>query len=52
MQSLHTTELDMAKPAKASDIEVVLSDMAWAIYSTHHTVLLTRCSNSWTRNAL
>jgi hypothetical protein len=36
---LHTSELDMAKTVKASDIDVFLSDAAWAIHSTYHTVL-------------
>jgi hypothetical protein len=39
---LHTSELDMAEMAemvKASDIDVFLSDAAWAICSTYHTVL-------------
>jgi hypothetical protein len=28
----------MAKPVNASDIDIFLSDAAWAICSTHHTV--------------
>jgi hypothetical protein len=38
---LHTSELDMADSAsvKTSDIDVFLSDAAWAIRSTYHTVL-------------
>jgi hypothetical protein len=36
---LRTTELDMAKMVKASDIDVFLSDAAWAVCSTYHTVL-------------
>jgi hypothetical protein len=36
---LHTTELDMAKSVKTSDTDVFLSDAAWAIRSTYHTVL-------------
>jgi hypothetical protein len=36
---LHTSELNMAKTVKASDIVVFLSDAAWAICSTYHTVL-------------
>jgi hypothetical protein len=36
---LHTFELDMAKTAKASDINVFPSDAAWVICSTYHTVL-------------
>jgi hypothetical protein len=35
---LHTAELNMAKSVKASDIDVFLSDAAWAIHSTYHTV--------------
>ncbi len=31
---LHTAELDMAKLVNASDIDVFLSDAAWAICST------------------
>jgi hypothetical protein len=36
---LRTSELDMAESVKASDIDVFLSDAAWAIRSTYHTVL-------------
>jgi hypothetical protein len=36
---LCTAELDMAKLVKASDINIFLSDAAWAIRSTYHTVL-------------
>jgi hypothetical protein len=36
---LRTSELNMAKMVKASDIDVFLSDAAWAVYSTYHTVL-------------
>jgi hypothetical protein len=36
---LRTSELNMAESVKASDIDVFLSDAAWAICSTHHTVL-------------
>ncbi len=36
---LHTSELDMAKMVKPSDIDVFLSDTAWAVCSTYHTVL-------------
>jgi hypothetical protein len=36
---LCTFELDMAESVKASDINVILSDAAWAICSTYHTVL-------------
>jgi hypothetical protein len=36
---LHTSELNMAKLVKASDINVFLSNAAWAICSTYHTVL-------------
>jgi hypothetical protein len=36
---LHTAELDMAESVNASDIEIFLADAAWAICSTHHTVL-------------
>jgi hypothetical protein len=36
---LRTSKLDMAKLVKASDINVFLSDAAWAIRSTYHTVL-------------
>ncbi len=36
---LCTTELDMAESVKASDIDVFLSDGAWANCSTYHTVL-------------
>ncbi len=36
---LRTFELDMAETVKASDIDIFLSDAAWAICSTYHTVL-------------
>jgi hypothetical protein len=36
---LHTSKLDMSKMVKASDIDVFLSDTAWAVCSTYHTVL-------------
>jgi transposase InsO family protein len=36
---LRTSELDMAEMVKASDIDVFLSDAAWAVRSTYHTVL-------------
>jgi hypothetical protein len=36
---LRTSELDMAKMVKVSDTDVFLSDAAWAICSTYHTVL-------------
>jgi hypothetical protein len=36
---LRTSELDMAETVKPSDIEVFLSDAAWALRSTYHTVL-------------
>jgi hypothetical protein len=39
MNMLHTAELDMAKSVKACDINVFLSDTAWAICSTYHTLL-------------
>jgi hypothetical protein len=34
-----TSELDMAKSVKTSDIDVFLSDATWAVCSTYHTVL-------------
>ncbi len=36
---LRTSELNMAESVKASDIDVFLSDAAWAICSIYHTVL-------------
>jgi hypothetical protein len=36
---VRTSEPDMAKSVKASDIDVFLSDAAWAVRSTYHTVL-------------
>ncbi len=36
---LRTSKLDMAESVKTSDIEVFLSDAAWAVCSTYHTVL-------------
>jgi hypothetical protein len=36
---LHTSKLDMAEMVKVSDVDVFLSDAAWAVRSTYHTVL-------------
>jgi hypothetical protein len=36
---LHTSELNMAETVKPSDIGIFLSDAAWAVRSTYHTVL-------------
>ncbi len=36
---LHTAELDMANLVTPNDIDVFLDNAAWAICSTHHTVL-------------
>ncbi len=36
---LRTTELDMANTVVASDIDAFLTNAAWAICSTYHTVL-------------
>jgi hypothetical protein len=36
---LRTAELDMAELVNASDVDIFLADAAWAIHSTHHTVL-------------
>jgi hypothetical protein len=36
---LCTAKLDMAELVNASDFNIVLADVAWAICSTHHTVL-------------
>jgi hypothetical protein len=36
---LHTSELDMAESVKSSDINIFLSDAAWVVRSTYHTVL-------------
>ncbi len=36
---LRTSELNMAESVKVSDINVFLSDAAWAVCSTYHTVL-------------
>jgi hypothetical protein len=36
---LRTSKLNMAEMVKASDIHVFLSDTAWAVCSTYHTVL-------------
>jgi hypothetical protein len=39
MNMLHTAEIDVADSVKPSDTKVFLSDVAWAICSTYHTVL-------------
>ncbi len=36
---LRSTKINMANSAKPSDIDIFLSDAAWAICSTYHTVL-------------
>jgi hypothetical protein len=36
---LHTSKLDVAKTVKLSDIDIFLSDIAWAVCLTYHTVL-------------
>jgi hypothetical protein len=36
---LRTSELNMAEMVKTSDIDIFLSDAAWAVCSTYHTVL-------------
>jgi hypothetical protein len=36
---LRTSKLNMAESVKTSDIDVFLSDAAWAICSTYYTVL-------------
>jgi hypothetical protein len=36
---LHTSKLDMVELVKASDIDIFLSDTAWVVCSTYHTVL-------------
>jgi hypothetical protein len=36
---IRTSELDMAESGKTSDINVFLSDAAWVVCSTYHTVL-------------
>jgi hypothetical protein len=36
---LRTSELNMAETVKPSDIDVFLSDAAWAVCSTYHKVL-------------
>ncbi len=36
---LQTSKLDMAETVKHSDIDVFLSDTAWAVCSTYHRVL-------------
>ncbi len=39
MNMLRAADIDMANSVKPSDINVFLSDAAWAIYSTYHMVL-------------
>ncbi len=41
MTMLHTAELDMAYTVSDSDIADFLTNAAWAIRSTYHTVLKT-----------
>jgi hypothetical protein len=36
---LRTAKLDVAELVNANDIDIFLADAAWAIHSTHHTVL-------------
>ena len=39
MNMLRASEIDKADSVKTSDIDVFLTDAAWAIHSTYHTVL-------------
>ena len=39
MAMVCTSEIDMADSVTPSDIDTVLTDAAWAIRSTYHTVL-------------
>ena len=39
MAMVRTSEIDMADSVAPSDIDVVLTDTAWAIHSIYHTVL-------------
>ena len=39
MVRLHTAEINMADLVDASDIDTFLTNVAWAIRSTYHTVL-------------
>ena len=39
MVMLHTAEIDMADLVAASDIDTFLTNVAWALFSTYHTVL-------------
>ena len=39
MAMLHTAEIDMANTVAPSDIDAFLTNAAWAIRSTYHTVL-------------
>jgi hypothetical protein len=41
---LRTSELNMVKTVKPSDIDVFLSDAAWVVCSTYHTVLKLKAS--------
>jgi hypothetical protein len=36
---LRTSKLDMAETVKVSDMDIFLSDTAWAVCSTYHAVL-------------
>ncbi len=36
---MHTSKLDIAKTVKPSDIDIFISDAAWAVCSTYYTVL-------------
>ena len=39
MAMLCTAEIGMANTVVPSDIDILLTDVAWAIHSTYHTVL-------------
>ncbi len=41
MAMLRTTDLDMADTVSESDIAAFLTNAAWAVHSTYHTVLKT-----------
>jgi len=38
MAMVRTSEIDMADSVAPSDIDAVLTDVAWVIHSTYHTV--------------
>ena len=54
IRMLHTAEINMADTVSEIDIADFITNAAWAVCSSYHTVLKAspRCSNLWKEHAL